>query len=115
MVSRSPEQNNRCPVASTPEVRPRRRRVYFARVLKVKVYDQAVNGWCPAVAIVSPFQLLARGCVCCFAPCFAFLVAAKESPGARCTRRTRGEAAARVHVHRQERCAPDWSHLSTDG
>ena len=80
-MPRSPEQNNRRPVALTPEVRPRRRRVYFARVLKVKVYDQAVNGWCPAMAIVSPFQLLARGCVCCFAPCFAFLVAAKESPG----------------------------------
>ena len=78
MRSRSPEQNNRCPVAITPEVRPWRRRVYIVRVPKVKVDGHTVNSWCPAMAIISPFQLFV--CVCIFrcALCSVFLVVAKE-------------------------------------
>ena len=69
-MSRSPGHNNRRPVAITPEVRPRRRRVYIARVVKVKVDGQAVSTWCLAAAIISPYQLLAPGGVCRCAPCY---------------------------------------------
>ena len=76
-MPRSPEHNNRRPVAITPEVRPRRRRVYFVRMLEVKVYDQAADGWCLAMAITSTFKLLACVCIGCCAPCCSFLVVAQ--------------------------------------
>ena len=58
VLPRSPEQNNRRPVALTPEVRPRRRRVDFVRVLKVKV-----DG------VASTFWLFTRASICHCAPC----------------------------------------------
>ena len=69
-MSRSPEQNNRRPVALTPEDRPRRRRVYFARVVEVKGYDQAVSSWCLSVALFSPFKLYNLVRVRHCAPCY---------------------------------------------
>ena len=78
MWSNNPEQNNICPVAITPEVRPRRRRIYIVRVLKVKMDGLTANGSCLTVAIISTFPHLACVCICCCAPCFAFLTATKE-------------------------------------
>ena len=69
-MSRSPEQYNRRPVALTPEDRPRRRRVYFARVMKAKVDGQAASTWCLAATIISPYKLHAPGGVCRCAPCY---------------------------------------------
>ena len=69
-MSRSPEQNKRCPVAITREVRPRRRRVYTVVALKVKGYGQAVSPGCLAVATISPYKLHASGGVCRCALCY---------------------------------------------
>ena len=69
-MPRSPEQNNRRPVAITPEVRPRRQRLYIARVLVVKVDGQAVVTWCLAATINSPYELHAPGGVGRCAPCY---------------------------------------------
>ena len=70
MWSRSPEQNNRCPVALTPDVRPRRRRVYIVRVSEVKADGQAVSVWCLAATVISPYKLHAPGGVCHCALCY---------------------------------------------
>ena len=83
-MSRSHEQNNRCPVALTSEVRPQRRRVYFFRVPKVKVDGHAAISWRLALAIIFPFKLFACVCVCYCAPCSAFLIAAKEQKWRHC-------------------------------
>ena len=69
-MPRSPEHHNRRPVALTPEVRPRRRRVYFAQVMKGKVDGQAASTWCLAATTILPYKLHAPGGVSNCAPCY---------------------------------------------
>ena len=78
-MSRSPEQNNRCPVAITLEVRPRRRRVYTEEAMKENSADhhhdqkevgQAVSPGCLSMAILSLYMLHASSGVCRCALCY---------------------------------------------
>ena len=69
-MPRSPEQHNRRPVALTPEVRPRRRRVYFVQVMKGKADGEAASAWSFAANIILPYKLHAPGGVIHCAPCY---------------------------------------------
>ena len=69
-MPRSPEHNNRRPVALTPEVRPRRRRVYFAQVMKGKADGEAARTWSLAASTILPYKLHAPGGVSHCAPCY---------------------------------------------